>query len=162
MICPNVVPSGGKLRAGNVRAPPLLAFANDDDDDDEDDDDDDDVDEADDAGTKADADVDWKDDGNAEDDVAAVTVIGCPDFDALAVFCNFDRSVFVLLAAVTSDASLPTRTVHGDECDQDNTPKPVNNINKTNKDTTIDIETIAMHFAEHRAAKSFRKFIGAE
>lgn len=107
MICPNVVPSGGKLRAGNVRAPPLLLFARDDD---EDADDDDDVDDADEAGASADADVDWKDDGEAEDDVAAVTVIGCPDFDARAVLCNLDKSVFVLLAAVTSDASLPTRT----------------------------------------------------
>lgn len=138
-----------------------MVFASEDDADEDDDAEDEDVDDADDEGATADADVDWKDDGEA-DDVAAVTVIGCPDFDARAVLCSFDRSVFVLLAAVTSDASLPTRTVHGDDGDQVKTPKLVNIIAKT-KIIAINVtDTIAMHFAEHRAAKSFRKFIGAE
>lgn len=53
-----------------------------------------------------------------DDEVAAVTVIGCP------VLVHVDTSVLVLFAAVISGSS-PTRTSHGAEGAHANTPKPV-------------------------------------
>lgn len=53
-----------------------------------------------------------------DDEVAAVTVIGCP------VLVHVDISVLVLFAAVISGSS-PTRTSHGAEGAHANTPKPV-------------------------------------
>lgn len=61
------------------------------------------------AAAACDADIEESD----EVAVDAVTVVGCP---------NFVRSVLVLLAAVTSDASLPTRIVRGSSMDKCNTP----------------------------------------
>ena len=77
------------------------------------------------------AEVDWKADDEAaacdgdSEEVAVVTMVGCPVFERNDELCNFDRSVLVLLAAVTSEASLPTRTVQGAEGDQWRTPKPL-------------------------------------
>lgn len=75
------------------------------------------------------AEVDWNADEAAawegdSEEVAVVTMVGCPVFERNEELCNFDRSVLVLLAAVTSEASLPTRTVQGAEGDQWRTPKP--------------------------------------
>lgn len=39
--------------------------------------------------------------------------IPCPFFARTDELCSLERSVFVLLAAVTSEASLPTRTEQG-------------------------------------------------
>lgn len=138
------------------------------------------------------AEVDWNADEAAawegdSEEVAVVTMVGCPVFERNEELCNFDRSVLVLLAAVTSEASLPTRTVQGAEGDQWRTPKPfkkkkkkkmkeyflyfklyilfeipVKNINKIHMATNIETATIAIHLAEQRAAKSLRKFMGAE
>lgn len=86
------------------------------------------------------ADVDWKADEEAaacegdSDEVAVVTMVGCPVFERNDELCNFDRSVLVLLAAVTSEASLPTRTVQGAEGDQWSTPKPLNRFEKRKRE----------------------------
>lgn len=80
------------------------------------------------------ADVDWKaddeaaaawdaDDEDADSDEVAV-VVGCPVFERNNELWSFERSVLVLWAAVTSEASLPTRTVQGAVGDQWSTPKP--------------------------------------
>lgn len=121
-----------------------MAFANGDDSDVDDDNDDIEEEEADDedkdvaeaepppAKATEEAEVDWKADEEAaaweedNDDEAVVTMVGCPDFERSEELCNFERSVLVLLAAVTSEASLPTRTVQGAEGDQWRTPKPRN------------------------------------
>lgn len=114
-----------------------MAFANGDDSDvDDDDGEDSDVAACDPMATDE-ADVDWKaeeeaaaadeDDANDEGSEEVAVVVGCPVFERNRELCNFDRSVLVLLAAVTSLASLPTRTVQGAEGDQWSTPKPKNN-----------------------------------
>lgn len=82
------------------------------------------------------AEVDWNADDEAaaweedNDEVAVVTMVGCPVFERNEELCNFDKSVLVLLAAVTSAASLPTRTVQGAEGDQCSTPKPICFVDK--------------------------------
>lgn len=103
-----------------------MAFANGDDSDVDDDDGDDMEVAACDPMATEEADVDWK----AEDEAAAAAeadeegsdevavVVGCPVFERSKELCNLERSVLVLLAAVTSEASLPTRTVQGAEGDQ--------------------------------------------
>ena len=94
------------------------------------------------------ADVDWKGDDADEmeleaaedkDELAVVTVLPAPppllllptampapmpDLERSDELSTLDKSVFVLLAAVTSAASLPTRTVQGAEGDQCSTPNP--------------------------------------
>ena len=80
------------------------------------------------------ADVDWKADeeeaGEDNDELAVVTVLlaplpfVCPALERNEELRSLDKSVLVLLAAVTSAASLPTRTVQGAEGDQWRTPKP--------------------------------------
>lgn len=86
----------------------------------------------------------------------------CPFFARTDALCSFDRSVLVLLAAVTSAASLPTRTVQGADGDQCRMPVPVSRISKTIMVPITEKATMLTQLAEQRAAKSLRKFIGAE
>lgn len=87
--------------------------------------------------------------------------IPCP-FLARAELWSLERSVFVLLAAVTSAASLPTRTVQGADWVQCKPPKVVSRISISTHSTSADMAPTLTQGEEQRAARSLRKFIGAE
>lgn len=73
-----------------------------------------------------------------------------------------ERSVFVLFAAVTSEASLPTRTVQGADWVQCRPPKVVSRINMSTPRNKAEMAAMLTQGEEQRAARSLRKFMGAE
>lgn len=88
--------------------------------------------------------------------------MACPFFDRVAELCSLERSVFVLLAAVTSEASLPTKTVQGADWVQCRPPKVVSRISMSTTRTRAEIAATPTQGEEQRAARSLRKFMGAE
>lgn len=86
----------------------------------------------------------------------------CPFFARTDALCSLDKSVLVLLAAVTSAASLPTRTVQGADGDQCRVPVLVSRISRIQSTAKAEHAAMLAQLAEQRAAKSLRKFIGAE